>query len=48
MGMFDTIYAELDCPYCGKEYHYSPMTLEQAEKEIAEHKQFQLDRRKEF
>jgi hypothetical protein len=26
MGMFDTVYAELDCPFCGRQYRYSPMS----------------------
>jgi len=45
MGMYDTIYAELDCPFCGKQYRYSPMTWEEAEQMILDHKQSQLEYR---
>ena len=48
MGMFDTIYAELDCPFCGKQYRHSPLSLEEAQKEIAENKENQIKRRKDF
>lgn len=42
MGMYDTIYAELDCPFCGRQYHDAPLTQEQAEKEIREYNQRQI------
>ena len=45
MSMFDTIYAELDCPFCGKQYRYSPMNWEEAEQETKDHKQSQLEYR---
>ena len=45
MGMYDTIYAELDCPFCGKQYRHTPLTWEEAEREIKEHKQHLFDRR---
>ena len=28
MGMYDTVYAELDCPFCGRQYHYCRMQCE--------------------
>jgi hypothetical protein len=48
MGMYDTVYAELTCPFCGKEYRHSPLTMEQAKKEIAEHKEDQIKNRQDF
>ncbi len=30
MGMFDTVYTELTCPFCGHEYKYSPPSYENA------------------
>lgn len=36
MGMFDTIYAELDCPFCGRQYRHTPLSREQAERECEE------------
>lgn len=45
MGMYDTIYAELDCPFCGKQYRYSPMTSERAAQELREHKQWHIETR---
>lgn len=46
MGMFDTIYAELDCPFCGYQFRYAPMTWEAAEAEVRANKQFQIEERK--
>jgi hypothetical protein len=48
MGMFDTVYAELDCPFCGKQYRYAPMTWEDAEREVKQHKQWQVESRARF
>lgn len=48
MGMYDTIYAELDCPFCGRQYRHAPLTQEQAEKEIREYKQHQIQSRQDF
>lgn len=45
MGMYDTIYAELDCPFCGKQYRHTPLTQERAEKEVKEYKQRQIQSR---
>jgi uncharacterized Zn-finger protein len=45
MGMYDTVYAELDCPFCGKQYRYTPLTQAEAMKEIQEHKQEQIEAR---
>jgi hypothetical protein len=42
MGMFDTVYAELDCPFCGKQFRYTPMTWDDALQEIAETKRWKL------
>ena len=44
MGMFDTVYAALDCPFCGREYRYTPLSYEQAEQEIKKTKQRLDDR----
>lgn len=46
MGMFDTIYAELDCPFCGRKYRHTPLTQEQAENEVREYKQRQIESRR--
>lgn len=46
MGMYDTVYAELDCPFCGRQYRHSPLTYEQAEKEVKEYKQRQIESRR--
>ncbi|MDI6768065.1 MAG: hypothetical protein QMD04_00135 [Anaerolineales bacterium] len=43
--MFDTVYAELDCPFCGRQYRYSPMTWEDSEREVKQHKQWQVESR---
>jgi hypothetical protein len=48
MGMFDTIYAELDCPFCGRQYCHAPLTHEQAEKEVKEYKQRQIQSRQDY
>ena len=43
MGMFDTIYAELICPFCGRQYRHTPLSLEQAKRECEEHKERELN-----
>ena len=43
--MYDTVYAELDCPFCGKQYRYSPMTSQRAAQEMSEHKQWHIETR---
>lgn len=48
MGMFDTVYAELDCPFCGRQSRHAPLTQEQAEKEVREYKQRQVESRQGF
>ncbi len=48
MGMFDTIYAELDCPFCGRKYRHTPLSHEQAARDIKEHKQRQADSHQKF
>ena len=48
MGMYDTVYAELDCPFCGRQYRHTPLTQEQAEKEIRKYKQRQIETRQDF
>ena len=48
MGMFDTVYAELDCPFCGRQYRHSPMSWEAAERDIRRHKQLQIESRQSF
>lgn len=48
MGMFDTIYAELDCPFCGRKYRHAPLSQEQATQDIKEHKQQQVDSRQKY
>lgn len=45
MGMYDTVYAELDCPFCGRQYRYTPLTQAEAMKEIQEYKQQQMEAR---
>jgi hypothetical protein len=45
MGMYDTVYAELDCPFCGRQYRYIPLTQSEAVKEIQEYKQLQMEAR---
>jgi putative transcriptional regulator len=42
MGMFDTIYAELICPFCGRQYHHTPLSWEQAKRECEERKEGEL------
>ena len=39
MEKYDTVYAELDCPFCGKQYRYTPMTWKEAEREVKASKQ---------
>lgn len=46
--MFDTVYAELDCPFCGRQYRHDPLTYEQAEKEVRESKQRQIQSRQDY
>ena len=48
MGMFDTVYAALDCPFCGRKYRYKPLSYEQAEQEIKKTKQDQIVSRQKF
>ena len=48
MGMFDTVYAALECPFCGRKYHYTPLSYEQAEQEIKKTKQDQIEARQKF
>jgi hypothetical protein len=48
MGMYDTVYAQLDCPFCGRQYRYSPMSWEEAKREIKRHKQWQIESRQAF
>ncbi|MDP3185973.1 MAG: hypothetical protein Q8M58_11930 [Anaerolineales bacterium] len=43
--MFDTVYAELDCPFCGRQYRYTPMTWEDAESKMKQHKQWEVESR---
>jgi hypothetical protein len=38
MGMFDTVYAALDCPFCGRTYRHTPLSHEQAAEEIKKYK----------
>lgn len=42
MGMFDTIYAELICPFCGRQYRHTPLSWEQAKRECEERKEGEL------
>jgi DNA-binding XRE family transcriptional regulator len=42
MGMFDTIYAELVCPFCGRQYRHTPLSWEQAKRECEEWKKTEL------
>lgn len=42
MGMFDTIYAELVCPFCGWQYRHTPLSWEQAKRECEEWKEREL------
>lgn len=42
MGMFDTIYAELICPFCGRQYRHTPLSWEQAKRECEEWKEREL------
>jgi hypothetical protein len=48
MGMYDTVYAELDCPFCDRQYRYSPMSWEDAEREVKHHKEWQIESRQKF
>jgi hypothetical protein len=43
MGMFDTVYAELDCPFCGRQYRHTPLSWEQAMQECKEIKERELE-----
>ncbi len=43
--MFDTIYAELDCPFCGKQFRYAPTTWDEAKAKIEDKKQWHLQTR---
>jgi hypothetical protein len=45
MGMFDTVYTELECPFCSRPYRYTPMAWEEAECEVKKHKQWALETR---
>ena len=42
MGMFDTIYAELVCPFCGRQYRHTPLSWEQAKRECKDWKEREL------
>lgn len=46
--MYDTIYTELNCPFCGRQYRHSPMSWEEAECEVKRHKQSQVESRQDF
>jgi uncharacterized Zn-finger protein len=48
MGMFDTVYAALDCPFCGRSYRHIPLSHEQAEREVRANKQWNVETRREF
>jgi hypothetical protein len=48
MGMYDKVYAELDCPFCGRQYRYAPMSWEDADREVKHHKQWQIESRQKF
>ena len=48
MGMYDTVYAELDCPFCGRKYRHSPMSWEDAEREAKRHKEWEIKSRQKF
>ena len=48
MGMFDTVYAALDCAFCGRKYRYTPLSYEQAEREIRKTKREQIESRQKF
>ena len=43
MGMFDTIYAELICPFCGRKYLHTPLSWEQAKQECEEYKEREME-----
>lgn len=43
MGVYDTVFAALDCPFCGREYRYAPLSWEEAERRAKENKQRQRD-----
>ena len=43
MGMYDTVYVELDCPFWGRQYRYSPMSWADAEREVKGHKQWRIE-----
>jgi hypothetical protein len=43
MGMYDTVDAELDCPFCWRQYRYTPLTQAEAMMEIQEYKQQQME-----
>jgi len=48
MGMFDTVYVALECPFCGREFLYTPLSYKQAEQEIKKTKQDQIEMRQKF
>ncbi len=40
--MFDTIYADLDCPFCGRQFRHMPLSWEQAQQDCRERKEREL------
>ena len=48
MGMYDTVYAELDCPFCGRQYRHSPMSWEDAERGAKRQKEWEIKSRQKF
>ncbi len=48
MEMFDAIHTELDCPFCSRQYHHTPLTREQAQQEVKDYKQRQIQSRQEY
>jgi len=42
MSMYDTVYAEMECPFCGQEYRYTPMSWNEAEQKARDNKRWQL------
>jgi DNA-binding XRE family transcriptional regulator len=42
MGMFDTIYVELDCPFCSRQYRHTPLSWEQAKRDCENRKEVEL------
>lgn len=41
-GMFDTIYSELVCPFCGRQYRHTPLSWEQAKRDCENRKEVEL------